>query len=102
MLIDTDKLIGGYYDTIKEQYPELSLEQVATICRSPFKFLKLQMQQVWLPEIRFKYFGVFLVKEKRIANAGRIAQQALEIGKIKPAKYEKIQLLIQKNDESKS
>lgn len=101
MIIDTERLILGYYDTIKTIYPDLSFEEVNLMCRSPFQYLKKMMQLPSLPQIRYKYFGVFLVKERRIANAERIAQHALQKGSITTAKYEKIQLIIQKNDESK-
>ncbi len=102
MLINTEKLLAGYLERVKTQYPDMTIEELSTICRTPFVFLKLQMKKITLPIVRFKYFGSFLVYKQRISNASRIAQHALENDKITQTKFNKIQLLIENNNEGQN
>ena len=61
MIIDSKKLILDFYkDHIENNY-DITFEECNLICRSPWKFLKIQMSDDRLPKIRFRYFGVFQV-----------------------------------------
>lgn len=62
-MIQPDELIGRFFETIKDKYPNITLEEVNIICRTPFIFLRDQMKKSTLPSIRFRYWGIFKVKK---------------------------------------
>lgn len=62
-MLKPDELISKFHETLKSQYPDLTLEELNVICRSPFIFLRDQMKLLTLPSIRFKYWGIFKVKK---------------------------------------
>lgn len=64
-LLTSVELVEEFYEEIKKDYPDLSLDQITEICYSPWFFLKNEMENGLLPEIRFKYFGVFKVQPTR-------------------------------------
>lgn len=65
MKLENPELMSEYFESIKEKYPDLTLEQVKEICPAPFEFLRKEIESGELPVIRLKYFGTFLVYEKR-------------------------------------
>lgn len=62
-MLKPEELISKFHEIIKSQYPDLTLEELNVICRSPFIFLRDQMKKLTLPSIRFKYWGIFKVKK---------------------------------------
>lgn len=104
-MLDTESLIIKFHEFIKIQYPDLTLQEVNLICRAPFIFLRKQMARVELPQIRFKYFGIFSVKKKRKAimpeatkRAGQYATTPTQIRKVNKMK-EILNLNSESNDE---
>lgn len=79
MFVDTDKLIKGYFDLIKDQYPNLTLPELTLMCRSPFLYLRQQWKDIKLPTIRFMHFGTFVVKP------GTLAGKKLKLEKVEAA-----------------
>lgn len=98
MFIDTNKLLAGYFEIVKKEYPEITMEQLSVICRSPFVFLKEQMKKVSLPIIRFQFFGAFVVYNKTKTRMEGVTQQLYDEGRISKEKYDKIQQLVQYNE----
>lgn len=68
MIVETDKLIKDYFNTIKEKYPDLTLEELTIIVKAPFSFMRKCMKQVNLPTIRFQYLGIFTVYNGSLTN----------------------------------
>jgi nucleoid DNA-binding protein len=59
-------LIREYYASIKEKYPHLTQEQVNEICSAPFKQARKGIESGDFPTIRLKYFGTFVVYNKKV------------------------------------
>ncbi len=60
-LLEYEILIKGFYDKIKEKYPDLTYSDVETIIKTPFRFIKLQLERPEMPTVLIKYFGKFTV-----------------------------------------
>lgn len=71
-LLSQAQIIDKYYEQIKEQYPNLSYEDIKAICKSLPAFIRENMQSQEMPIIRVKYMGTFHVHEKTILK--RIAK----------------------------
>lgn len=93
MLIDSEKLIEKYYESVKDQYPDVPLKEFNIICRNPFAFLKKMMRQENMPQIRFQYFGVFLVYRKRVETSRH--EEYMAKGVMRPEKYERIKRVVE-------
>lgn len=61
MKIDNMELMSEFYKEIKEDYPEISFDQLKDILFGPWRFLREQIESGFFPEVRFEYFGVFKV-----------------------------------------
>lgn len=56
-VIDNDKAIRGYWEEVKEKYPQLSFEKFEEICKAPFEYIKQSVRMDSLPIILIKYLG---------------------------------------------
>lgn len=65
MKVESDVLIKEFKETIKEEFPEVSTETLKEIVFGPWRFLRDEMESGDLPEVRFKYFGKFVVYKGR-------------------------------------
>ena len=50
---------------LPQEYKHLPIDTLKAVCYTPFDFLRKTMQSNVLTEIRFKYFGVFLVSARK-------------------------------------
>lgn len=75
-MLETEELIGKFYLSIKDKYPDLTLQDITLVCQAPFIFLREQMAKVTLPQIRFKYWGVYKVKSGRLRALPKIIEDA--------------------------
>lgn len=66
MKLLSDNLLNEFYDKMKLQYPNINLEQAKEICYGTWIFLKEEMENGELAEVRFKYLGTFKVYPKRV------------------------------------
>lgn len=100
-MLESEELIIKFHEFIKGKYPDITHEEVNTICRAPFIFLRKQMAKVNLPEIRFKYWGVFRVKEGRKVAIDNMIDANLKKGRSvdKLIEMKQINLNSNKNDE---
>lgn len=62
----SDELIAEFTSLIRERFPEVSVEQVYNICRSPFKLIASEMKSGRLRSVRIKYLGTFSVFPGRV------------------------------------
>ena len=98
MYIDVEKLIKGYHETIKDKYPDLTLDELTVMCKAPFKFLKQSWKNLLLPTIRFMYFGTFVVYKGRNAFIDRSLDRGLSMGTMTQERIEKLkQIQINQN-----
>lgn len=60
--LETEPLIKLYYEQVKDKYPTIDIEAFTLICKSPFRFIKSQMERTDMPIIFIKYFGKWAVR----------------------------------------
>lgn len=105
MKLDNQILIEQYYEKIKENYPDLSFDELKKIVSAPFSFLKQEMASPELPTIRLKYFGTFVVYEGRAKYILERTEESFRKGNITEKLYNErkktIQALLQKRNENK-
>jgi len=80
-------LIENFYETIKNKYPDLTLDDVGRICSSPFHFANRAITSALLPIIRFKYLGVFSVKRNKAICAREEIITKFNMGNMKEKYY---------------
>lgn len=71
-MLEPEELIDKFYQSIKDKYPQLDIKAITIICQAPFIFLREQMAKIILPQIRFKYWGVYKVKDGRLKALPKI------------------------------
>lgn len=64
--ISFGETIDTFQEKIKEQYPDITREQLKEICSGPFQMLKNEMTKGSFKAIRFQFFGMFVVYPKNI------------------------------------
>lgn len=79
--------IEEYYNTIKEDYPELTLQECKLICSSPFKFTKEVMSRGLLRNVRLKYFARFEVSPSRVKYNKKQLQENYDNNVISQQRY---------------
>lgn len=79
--------IEQYYDTVKEQYPDISLEHFKLICTAPFKQVKKVMSSGILRNIRLQFLGVFEVSQSRVKYSKKTLQANYDNGLISEKRY---------------
>ena len=62
------EIFNEYYESIKENYPHLTRDQIKETCMFPWKLMNKKMKEPNLPSIRLKYFGQWVVKEGRVRH----------------------------------
>ena|SRR5687767_6538809 len=87
-LYTQERAIKEYYETIKDQHPDLNFEQVSEICKAPFIFFKKCIQSGELPRIYVKYFGKFMVFKRKLLFQKKLDGLQMERGRIDPDRYE--------------
>ena len=60
MKLTHPKLIQEYFESIRESYPNITLEQCNEICSEPFIHTRKSIESGEFPTIRLKFFGTFV------------------------------------------
>lgn len=63
MKIDTQDLMLEFYEENKHKYPNMTFEEMRLICYTQFSYVKEEMENGELGNIRLKYLGIFVVFE---------------------------------------
>lgn len=103
--IDSRDLITEFHERIKEEYPDVTYEQVREICYAPFVFTRKQMESGECMTVRLKYFGTFKVYPGRAKGLLVSLKNKFDKNLIEPSEYFRIKAMIEKylnkiNDES--
>lgn len=77
---DNQDLMSEFYQEIKDKYPEVDYNQIKDILFGSWMNLKQEMESGDLRDVRFEFFGVFRVHEKRVAGSHKMNQIKLEKG----------------------
>lgn len=100
-------LIEEYYESIKNDYPDLTKEQCNQICSAPFIEVRKAIESGEFSTGRLKYFGTFVVYPKRISYYLKLYAKMFKEQRITPKVYfkkkEQFELALKrKQNESKS
>jgi len=79
--------IEQYYEQVKEQYPNITLEHFKIICTAPFKQVKRVMSSGVLKDIRLQFLGVFEVSQSRVKYSKKTLIENFESGVITEQRY---------------
>ena len=81
------ELVAEYYESIKDQYPDLTLSQCNDIVSAPFRQAKKGITSGVFPTIRLKFFGTFLAHPKRIEGILRTYTKMFKECRMTPFNY---------------
>jgi len=81
-------LVERFYETIKDDYPELDVNDIGRICYSALLFVNRAMTLPNVPSIRLKYIGTFGVKRGMAIAAKMKYENLYKAGKITRITYE--------------
>jgi hypothetical protein len=95
MRIEIAESISLYFKSIRNDYPDLTFEQVKEIAMGPWVFTKHIFESGVIDTIRLKYFGVFKVPPTRAKRLLREAKYRFDNKYITPKQYFKIKASIE-------
>ena len=95
MKIENKELVDEFYESIKEDYPHYDLEQIRNVIYGPWRYVVSLMKRGDLPEIRIKYFGVFLVNKGTAIMQLKKLKKDFEEGKINHRHYFKLKKMFE-------
>lgn len=100
-------LIEEYYNSIKEQYPDLTKEQCNQICSAPFIEVRKGIESGTFVNIRLQFFGTFTVYPKMLLYQLGVYTKMFKEQKISAINYfkkkEQLEVAIKrKENESKN
>ena len=99
-------LIQEYYDSIREDHPNLTLEQCNEICSAPFVEVRKGIESGEFPTVRLKFFGTFVAYPKRVKAILNQYEKMFKEHKIIPQNYfkkkEQLEKFLNKQNESKN
>lgn len=101
MKLDNQSLMSEFHQEIKEKYPDVDYNQIKDICFGPWMFLKKEMESGELKDVRFEFFGVFKVHEKRVDGMIKLNDRLLQVKKITEDKYNHYKNMYEKYKERK-
>ena len=104
MRLENIDLVNEFFESIKENYPTLSYDQIREIIYGPWNYLKSIMESGTLEKIRLKYFGIFQVYPKRAKYQLSQLEIKHEKGTIGNREYYNLKAMIEKflsKDENK-
>lgn len=96
MKLSNDDILKEFYEELKEDYPDLTIEELKVICHNPWRFLKKEMESGELPEVRFKYFGTFQVYTGRAKMVLKNMKARFQKQQIDPKQYFKHKEMLEK------
>lgn len=104
MKLESDKLVIEFHTKMLSRFPGITQEQAKDICYGPWKFLKEEMENGELSEVRFKYFGTFQVYPGRAVNLLNNLKERFRFNKVSKDEFFKIKTMLEKfiNNERKN
>ena len=94
MRLSAEDCLREFMETLPPEYRKLSLQKLRHICFSPWAFLRKEFQSGYLPEIRFRYFGVFRVSEKMALYELQKSEIRFAKGYITEEEYYRIKTMV--------
>lgn len=101
MILNNDELLEGFFQKIKEKYPNLTKEELKAIVDTPFSYAKKVMSSGSFETIHFKYLGKFKVYEKSVQGRLSSLEEAYKKGLVKEEHYKERKSTIKKYIDAK-
>lgn len=95
MRIESEKNIRKFHEEISEEFPDLTFQQLKEICHGPWEFLKREMGNKRLPEVRIKYFGVFRVNRGTAVQKLKSNKVRFEKGLMEEPRYNSLKEMLE-------
>lgn len=67
-MIQPSELIDEYISLIKDEYPDISKDEIESILRISWKFIRENIENLSTTSIRLKYFGTFKIYKSRLKS----------------------------------
>ena len=96
MKLESDKLVTEFYNKKSSEFTGITQEQAKDICYGPWKFLKQEMENGELSEVRFKYFGTFQVYPGRAVNLLNNLKERFRFNKVGKEEFFRIKTMLEK------
>ena len=96
MKLESDKLVIEFHTKMLSRFPGITQEQAKDICYGPWKFLKEEMENGELSEVRFKYFGTFQVYPGRAINLLNNLKERFRCNKVSKDEFFRIKNMLEK------
>lgn len=97
MRLQHSDLIQEYFELIREEHPNLTLEQCNAVCSAPFLEARKGIESGEFPTIRLKFFGTFVTTPNRLKSMLKCYEKMFKEHKITPAKYFKKKEMLEKS-----
>jgi len=97
MKLQHSNLIQEYFESIRKEYPNLTLEQCNQICSAPFLQAREGIESGEFPTIRLKFLGTFVTTPNRIRGMLKTYERMFKEHKITPLKYFKKKEMLEKS-----
>lgn len=73
-----NKLIERFYESIKEEFPNLSKEEINQVCLFPYRYFKSRMSDDDIPDVRIKYLGSWQVFSTPVISRLNTVQERID------------------------
>jgi len=93
--LSSKDLTQEFYEMVKDDYPDLDLQDVREIVYGPWRHAKRAMESGELPIIQFKYFGKFFVRPGRAKAELKELKERFDKGIIDHKMYFKLKKMIE-------
>lgn len=98
--LSQEQLIKEFYETIKDQYPQVDLNMCMDICKSPFIFIRKCISgSMVLPDIVVKYLGKFRMTLGRIRTMKAAASHNAQVGNITAEEFQSLYDMLSTREE---
>lgn len=95
-VLDIERIIKDYYETIKDEYPTIDLEKLTIMSKSAFWYFNKSMARDDLPTVHIKYLGEFIVLPDMVKKLLRNNNSDLKYKSITPEKHAEVKERLEK------
>ena len=81
------ELVAEFYNKIRQEYPDMTLEQCNDIVSAPFRQMKAGIMTPEFPTIRLKFFGTFVVYPERVKAILKNYTKMFKEHRMRPVRY---------------
>lgn len=96
MKLSNKELQEEFHESIREEYPDLTSDQIRDITFGPWRHLRVLMSSGSLQPMRIKYFGIFRVLTSRAKFMLMNMTSKYEAGNLSTEEFEEYKLMIEK------